>query len=221
MDAEFPKGGHWLLGEKLRENKRLSKHTLDANECLLSALIMIWLNGSSRHSWSGGHPTGLSMTFETLSGLFVAAVTAHNLEEAVWLPAWSRSAGKWHPKVTGFQFRFAVGVLTVLAAMAALLAVHQGKASAGAYVLCGYALAMALNAAFPHLLASLAMRSYMPGTATALLLNLPIAFALIGTALNEGYITLPRFLLTGPIVVIAIVASIPLLFWLGRHLSFG
>jgi hypothetical protein len=159
------------------------------------------------------------MAFETLSGLFVAAVTAHNLEEAVWLPAWSRYAGKWHPEVTSFQFRFAVGVLTALAALAALLAVLQGKASAGAYLLSGYALAMALNAAFPHLLASLAMRRYMPGTATALLLNLPIAIALIRTALDEGYIILPLFLLTGPVVVVAIVISIPLLFWLGRKVS--
>jgi hypothetical protein len=161
------------------------------------------------------------MSFEMLSGLFVAAVTAHNLEEAVWLPGWSRSAGKWHASVSAGEFRFAVAVLTVLAALAAVLAVSQGKASAGAYLLCGYALAMVLNAAFPHLVASLAMRRYMPGTATALLLNLPVAAALIRTALDEGYITLSRFLLAGPAIVFGIVIALPLLFWLGRKAGCG
>jgi Protein of unknown function with HXXEE motif len=156
------------------------------------------------------------MSFETLSWLFVAAVAVHNLEEAVWLPAWSKTAGRWHVAVGAGQFRFAVAVLTALAVAAAGLAGQQGKASAGAYLLCGYALAMVLNAAFPHVLASLAMRRYMPGTTTALLFNLPAGAALIGVALDESYIALPRFLLAGPAVVLAIVASIPFLFWLGK-----
>jgi hypothetical protein len=34
--------------------------------------------------------------------------TIHNAEEAVWLPAWSQTAGIWHPPVGAFEFRFAV-----------------------------------------------------------------------------------------------------------------
>jgi len=78
------------------------------------------------------------------------AVAAHNLEEAIWLPKWSQSAGKWHPKVSAVEFRFAVAVLTILAAIAAILANLQGKGSIGAYLVSGYALAMLLNVIFPH-----------------------------------------------------------------------
>jgi hypothetical protein len=48
-------------------------------------------------------------------GLFPVAITVHNLDEAVWLPAWSRTAGRWHVGVGAFEFRLAVAVLTALA----------------------------------------------------------------------------------------------------------
>jgi len=113
--------------------------------------------------------------FIILAWLFAAVVAIHNLEEAAFLPAWSGQAGRWHRRVGASEFRFAVFVLTVLAGVAALIATVQGRESFGAYVLTGYALAMLLNVAFPHLLATLAMGRYMPGTATALVLNLPDA----------------------------------------------
>lgn len=156
------------------------------------------------------------MEFATLAWSFVAAVTLHNIEEAIWLPSWSRSAGRWHVHVGAREFRFAVAVLTGLAAVAAYLAAVQGKQSLGAYLLCGYALAMFLNVLVPHLVASLAMRRYMPGTLTALLLNLPVTLALLYRAFQEGYIALDRFMLLGPLVVVCIAASIPILFRLGR-----
>ena len=156
------------------------------------------------------------MGFDALAWLFVAAVAVHNLEEAIWLPAWSRRAGKWHQAVAPSEFRFAVVVLTALAAGAAGLATTQGKQSVGAYLLSGYALAMLLNVIFPHLLASFVMRRYMPGTLTAFALNLPVTAALLHAAVGESYVEMRRFLFVGPVVVIAIVAMIPLLFWLGR-----
>jgi uncharacterized protein with HXXEE motif len=156
--------------------------------------------------------------FMILAWLFAAAVTVHNLEEALFLPAWSERAGRWHRPVGANEFRFAVFVLTILAGIAALLAAVQGRESFGSYVLSGYALAMLLNVAFPHLLASMAMRRYMPGTATALALNLPITAALLHQAFGEGYISSMRFALAGPAVVLAIMLLIPALFYLGRRL---
>jgi hypothetical protein len=47
--------------------------------------------------------------------LFPVAITLHNLEEAVWLPAWSNRAGKWHRPVSPSAFRFAAAVLAALA----------------------------------------------------------------------------------------------------------
>ncbi|RWK19183.1 MAG: HXXEE domain-containing protein [Mesorhizobium sp.] len=156
--------------------------------------------------------------FIILAWLFAAAVVVHNLEEAFLLPAWSEQAGRWHRPVGVREFRFAVLALTALAGGAALLAAVQGRESFGAYVLSGYALAMLLNVVFPHLLATIVMRRYMPGTATALALNLPVTVALLRQAFEEGYISSMRFALAGPAVVLAIVLSIPALFYLGRKL---
>lgn len=157
------------------------------------------------------------MSFVVWTWLFVIAVTIHNLEEAIWLPAWSRTASRWHHAVGGTEFRCAVIVMTLLAVVAAWLATIQGKASLGAYLVAGYALAMLLNVPFPHLLATFVLRRYMPGTATALLLNLPVTIGLLERSLRDGYIEAGVFLVTGPIVVFGIVAVIALLFWTSRR----
>ncbi len=52
------------------------------------------------------------MRFTFLAWAFVIAVAIHNLEEAMYLPAWSRPAGHWHAPVAETEFRFAVAVLT-------------------------------------------------------------------------------------------------------------
>jgi len=156
------------------------------------------------------------MTFALMTWLFVVAVAAHNLEEAIWLPGWSQSAGRWHPAVTAIEFRFAVVVLTAFAAATAALANWQGKGSVGAYLVTGYALAMLLNVIFPHILATLALRRYTPGIVTAILAILPATTGLIWSAFRENFVELHRFLAVGPVLVIGILISIPLLFWLAR-----
>ncbi len=155
------------------------------------------------------------MPFETLAWFFVAAITLHNLEEAIWLPQWSRSAGRWHVPVDPFVFRFAVAVLTLAAFAVAAFAMANGKQSTGAYLLAGYALAMLLNVVFPHLIATLATRRYAPGTATALLLNAPVCTLLLLVALEQEYVVAATFKWAGPAIVIAIALSIPLLFIVG------
>lgn len=168
------------------------------------------------------YPLGLpkdikdKMTYPLLCWLFVAAITIHNMEEALLLPRWSQSAGRWHHPVGEREFRFAVSVLTALAYIAAVLSVVGGKETVGSYFIAGYALAMLANVFFPHLLATLVMRRYAPGTATALLLNLPVTVLLLYQGFQQGYIRLPTFLWAGPVVVAAILASIPLLFSIGR-----
>ena len=159
------------------------------------------------------------MTFVQSAWLFAAAITLHNLEEAIWLPDWSRNAGRWHHAVGRDEFRFAVLVLTLLAVLSVVLAIRQGKASLGAYLVSGYALAMLLNVLVPHVVASLVMRRYMPGTATAVLLNLPVTLCVLIQGFREGYIDSHRFAIVGPAVVVSIIGLIPLLFWAGRRLQ--
>jgi hypothetical protein len=35
------------------------------------------------------------MSFGNLEWLFPSVIALHNLEEAIWLPEWSRQAGRW------------------------------------------------------------------------------------------------------------------------------
>lgn len=156
------------------------------------------------------------MNFIVLTWLFAVAITLHNLEEALLLPAWSRSAGRWHHPVGAAEFRFAVGVLTALAYVAVCLATVGGRESVGAYFVAGYALAMLLNVFLPHLIATLAMRRYVPGAATALLLNLPVTMMLLSRGFREDYIRPSRFIWAGPLVVAIILGLIPVLFAVGR-----
>ena len=159
------------------------------------------------------------MSFDALASSFAAVVTVHNVEEALFLPAWSKRAGRWRVPVGPAEFRFAVAVLTAIAwAVAAWAA--AGSAT-GAELVCGYALAMALNAFAPHLAATIALRRYAPGTATAFLLVLPVSVTLIRAGFAEGRIEQSRFVWVAPLTVAAILASIPALFALWRVLLRG
>jgi len=72
------------------------------------------------------------MNFVLLSWLFALVITIHNIEEAILLPKWSKTAGRWHHPVGDREFRFAVAVITVLAYEAAYFATSGGKGSIGA-----------------------------------------------------------------------------------------
>ena len=154
------------------------------------------------------------MGFIALVIAFCAAVTVHNLEEALFLPAWSKVATRFHAPVGAFEFRFAVVAVTLAAYVCAALA--AAGSTLGVYLVCGYALGMAVNAFVPHLAATVALRRYAPGTATGLLLNLPIGVALIAFAAREGRIAWPTFVWAGPMTMVALVAAIRPLFALGR-----
>jgi len=156
------------------------------------------------------------MNFNFFVWLFIIAVTIHNFEEAIWLPAWSKKAERFHLSVGVFEFRFSVTVLTLIAYIMAYLSMTGGKGSIGTYLISGYALAMLLNVVFPHLLATLAMRRYAPGTATAMVLNFPITFMLLNQGFKDGFIDKSVFIYVGPLVVAGILLLIPILFFIGR-----
>jgi hypothetical protein len=69
------------------------------------------------------------MTFVQSGWLFAIVIAGAYLEEAVWLPDWSLTAGRWHHAVGNTEFQFAVIVLTLLAVIAAWLATVQGRES--------------------------------------------------------------------------------------------
>ena len=159
------------------------------------------------------------MSFIEWQWLFPFAVTLHNLEEAIWLPAWLKHAGKWHRAVSPPAFHFAAAVLTVWAFVVTVWSAKAGPESMGTYLLAGYALAMLLNVLLPHLLATVVLRRYMPGLGTAIAFNLPVTFMLLHRAFLEGYVRLPKFAFFGGLVCVALVASIPALFKMGEKLT--
>jgi uncharacterized membrane protein len=159
------------------------------------------------------------MTMSLLGWLFAIGVIVHNTEEALLLPPWSARAGRWHAPIGRGPFRFAVAVLSAAVLIAAWLATVGGPRSFGAYFIAGYGLTMALNVFIPHVAATVALRSYAPGTATGLLFNLPLGSLLVYRSLIEGYVEPSVFAIAGPVTVLCIVASIPLLFAAGRKLT--
>ena len=159
------------------------------------------------------------MSLSLLGWLFAFGVIAHNTEEAVFLPAWSARAGRWHPNVSAGAFRFGAVVLSIAVLVAALLASIGGAQSVGAYFIAGFALAMTLNVFVPHVIATIALRVYAPGTATALLFNLPLGGWLVYRSLVEGYVEPTTFAIAGPAIVVCMLGSIPLLFAIGKRVT--
>lgn len=156
------------------------------------------------------------MGFAAWCWIFVAAVSTHNLEEAIWLPAWSRRRRQRLRPVQNAPFRFAVIVFTLLAGLCAWLAATDLPGAA--YPVSGYALAMLINALVPHLAFTVLDCRYMPGTATAVLLVAPAAAALLLTAFRAGRVASPQFFIAGPLVALALAGMIPLLLAAGRRL---
>jgi len=127
------------------------------------------------------------MTFRGLEWLFPLVVSLHNAEEAIAFPGWSGGFGRrWHGSVTPGVFRFAAAVLSLLAIAVTWMSVISGRQTVWTYLAFGYIAAMLVNVLVPHVAATIALRRYVPGVATAVLLNLPV--------LTEGGI---RFWLEG------------------------
>jgi hypothetical protein len=57
------------------------------------------------------------------------------------------------------------------------------------FALSGFAIAMSMNAVFPHLAISLAERSYFPGTGSGILLNLPLGLWFVKREMRGGRLT--------------------------------
>lgn len=155
------------------------------------------------------------MNILSIGLIFVAGAVAHNAEEALLLPAWSAKVVRRYPRVRPKPFAFAVTVFTAVLFACAVAAAVGGAGSLGAYLFMGYVFAMAANAVIPHIALSVATRSYMPGTATGALLNLPIGVWLIAQASKQGFVESSTLVWVAPIVAACLAASIRPLLWLG------
>jgi len=150
--------------------------------------------------------------------LFLLAFTLHNIEEGIWLPKWSGHAGKFHKKVSNREFHFALIVITIFGYMVTFTFLSFGQYfGVFTYIYLGFIFMMCLNSIFPHLLATIVLRRYTPGTLTGLLLNLPFGVAIICKNLELG-MQLHLILVAGIIESGLIIALLRPLFKLGRLL---
>jgi hypothetical protein len=149
---------------------------------------------------------------------FPLAITLHNIEEALWLPQWSENAGRFHRPAGKTEFHFALLIITALAYLATFLLLVFPGVIIARWFFYGFLGAMMINALFPHLVATIALRKYAPGLLTGLLLNIPINAALIYLGVKEKMITFPAVIAATVIVGLILLALIPILFRLGRML---
>lgn len=159
------------------------------------------------------------MSFGNLQWLFPIVVTLHNAEEAIWLPEWSKRTGFWRTPVAPGVFRFAVSVLTVLAFAVTWLSAVSGKQTVWTYLVFGSMVTTLGNVLIPHVAVSVARRSYMPGVATAVTLNLPVLSLLVVMALREGYVSGAKAAEYSVGVAGLVLLFIPALFKIGRSLN--
>jgi predicted neutral ceramidase superfamily lipid hydrolase len=150
--------------------------------------------------------------------LFLLGFTLHNIEEALWLPGWSKGAGKYHAPVGANGFRFGVIAVTVMGYLLTFLDhVLGGQVEIIRYAYLGFVSMMVLNAVFPHLAATVAMRSYAPGLMTGLCLNVPMGIYLVFVRHGAGLDPL-KYAAATILVSAVVLVSLKPLFWLGKKL---
>lgn len=153
-----------------------------------------------------------------LALLFLISFTLHNIEEALWMPKWKQDKLRFLKPAPKNEFYFALFVLTSLACIVVCLMALYPEQRLFTYVFAGFLGAMAFNAVFPHLSATVALRKYAPGTVTALLLMLPVNGLILYYLVNTGVVSVYEIVLSTLGVGIPMAASLPVLFWIGRKL---
>ena len=148
--------------------------------------------------------------------LFIMGFTIHNIEEAIWLPEWSRHAVKFHREVNGKEFRFALVVITAVGYLLTFQYLAYPESSGiSRYAYLGFVAMMVLNTVFPHMAAYIALRKYAPGLVTGVLLNFPLGLIILIDNIHEG-VGLPGLAVATVLVTITVLLLIKLLFRVGR-----
>jgi len=122
------------------------------------------------------------MDFEIL---FLLCFSLHNMEEALWLPAWSRHAERYHKVVGENEFRKAVMAVTAVGYLITFQYFIFQSNEFSKFVYFGFIFMMVVNVVFPHLAAIVVLKRYAPGTLTGLFLNAPVGVYLLNREINS------------------------------------
>ncbi|MGQ3478106.1 HXXEE domain-containing protein [Paenibacillus sp. TY11] len=151
--------------------------------------------------------------------LFLFAITLHNLEEALWLPAWSNQASKFQKPVEKSEFYFAVIFITSLAYLSTFFYLFFPNSTIAKYILIGFLGSMIINTIFPHLLATIVLKRYAPGLLTGILLIIPINSFIIYQFFQNNELTFRALFLSTLIVGGMLLSLIPGLFKVGKYVT--
>jgi hypothetical protein len=150
--------------------------------------------------------------------LFLLGFSLHNIEEALWLPQWSKHARKYHKEVSKNEFTFAVIIVTAIGYLLTFqYFIFAPSSSFSKYVYLGFILMMVANVIFPHIIATLVLKKYAPGTITGILLNAPLGIYILTRGIN-GYDELFFVIIAGVGLAIIILLLINQLFRIGKYL---
>ena len=150
--------------------------------------------------------------------LFLMAFTLHNIEEGIWLPDWSKYAKNFHPPVSRNEFHFALLIVTVCGYLLTFIFSIYGEFfPIIKYAYLGFVLMMCFNSIFPHLLATIVLKKYSPGTITGLMLNLPFGSYIIFNKYNS-LLDYDKLLIGFAVVSAVTITSLKPLFELGAKL---
>ncbi len=150
--------------------------------------------------------------------LFLLGFSLHNIEEALWLPGWSKHARKYHKEVSPNEFRFAVIIVTAIGYLLTFQYFVFGSSyTAAKYIYLGFILMMVVNVFFPHLIATIVLKKYAPGLITGLLLNAPLGIYILLKNIDDTD-ELIFFVIAGIILAVVFLLIINHLFNLGRIL---
>ncbi|MDC7234313.1 MAG: HXXEE domain-containing protein [Spirochaetales bacterium] len=153
-----------------------------------------------------------------LAILFLFGFSLHNMEEALWLPAWSEKAEKYQTAVNETEFRFALIIVTAVGYLLTFQYILFSETnSLSGFLYYSFILMMILNVIFPHLAATIALRTYAPGLLTGLLLIMPFGLAIliknIHSPKEAGILIVSTIILS-----VIMILFIKVLFRIGRNI---
>lgn len=150
--------------------------------------------------------------------LFLLGFSLHNIEEALWLPQWSKHARKYHKEVSANEFRFAVIIVTAIGYLLTFqYFIFAPSFTLSKYIYLGFILLMVGNVIFPHLIATLVLKKYAPGTITGVLLNAPLGIYILLKEITRTD-EVVFVVISGVILVIIFLLLINQCFKLGKNL---
>ena len=125
------------------------------------------------------------------------AFLLHNIEEAILMEHWiKKSPIKISFSITTNQFLVAVALFTVMGFIV-VFAKKAYKNEVQFFILiAGFSGVLLLNVFFPHLVAAVVFRMYVPGLITAILINLPLTIYILWYIYKASKFSIKRMVFT-------------------------